>query len=89
MASNKISLESYRIFIGHFTAIFVSPAEQMRDLGVAISGNGGDGGGDGGSIGSAGGVNFPRLKFISFCRRRQLPQVKVLKFLPEASTSPG
>ena len=35
----------------------------MRDLGVAISGNGGDGGGDGGSIGSAGGVNFPRLKF--------------------------
>ena len=43
--------------------IFVSPAEQMRDLGVAISGNGGDGGGDGGSIGSAGGVNFPRLKF--------------------------
>ena len=34
----------------------------MRDLGVAISGNGGgDGGGD--TVGTAGGVNFPRLKF--------------------------
>ena len=42
--------------------IFVSPAEQERDLGVAISGNGGDGGGDGGGD-SVGSVNFPRLKF--------------------------
>ena len=45
-----------------FFLVFVSPAEQERDLGVAISGNGGDGGGDGGGD-SVGSVNFPRLKF--------------------------
>ena len=45
-----------------FLPVFVSPAEQERDLGVAISGNGGDGGGDGGGD-SVGSVNFPRLKF--------------------------
>ena len=45
-----------------FCSLFVSPAEQERDLGVAISGNGGDGGGDGGGD-SVGSVNFPRLKF--------------------------
>ena len=69
----------------------------MRDLGVAISGNGGDGGGDGGgdTVGTAGGVNFPRLKFLavaSTIRRRQLPQVKVFGGgvnNPAASTSPG